>query len=116
MNVDLRYLGRSEAREASWGTALRLSPNLARPKVFYDAQIADPVRFREAICALHEVVVPTCASRRKTSLVIRLGESSKPPTLSGCARSSLTKRRRRNSSRAWPCRRRRRNSCRRDSS
>ncbi|MBI5549733.1 MAG: SWIM zinc finger family protein [Deltaproteobacteria bacterium] len=57
MNVDLRYLGRSEAREAAWGVALRLSPNLARPKVFFDAELVHPVRFREAISALHEVVV-----------------------------------------------------------
>ncbi|HEY3446481.1 MAG TPA: SWIM zinc finger family protein [Myxococcales bacterium] len=57
MNLDLRYLGRSGAVETASGVSLRLSPNLARPKVFYDAELASPVRFREAISALHEVVV-----------------------------------------------------------
>lgn len=57
MNVDLRYLGRSAVVPAGGGSALRLAPNLARPKVFFDAELAQPVRFREAISALHEVVV-----------------------------------------------------------
>ena len=57
MNVDLRYLGRSGTVETASGLALRLSPNLARPKVFFDAELASPVRFREAVSALHEVVV-----------------------------------------------------------
>ena len=57
MNLDLRYLGRSEVVAASWGMALRLSPNLARPKVFYDAEVKNPLRYREAMSALHDVVV-----------------------------------------------------------
>lgn len=65
MNVDLRYLGRSGALETGAGVALRLSPNLARPKVFYDAELAHPVRFREAISALHEVVVGDLRFKRR---------------------------------------------------
>lgn len=57
MNLDLRYLGRSEARAMAWGTALRLSPNLSRARVSFDAELVHPLRFREAISALHEVVV-----------------------------------------------------------
>lgn len=57
MQVDLRYLGKSEVREAAGGLSLRLSPNLARPKVFFDAELARPLRFREAMSALHAIVV-----------------------------------------------------------
>ncbi|MEO1336160.1 MAG: hypothetical protein AAFV29_10975 [Myxococcota bacterium] len=53
MTVVQSYLGRSQ------GTAhgMKLSPNLERPKVFFDAELKHPVRFREAMSALHEVVV-----------------------------------------------------------
>jgi hypothetical protein len=57
MQVDLRYLGRSEVREGAGGLSVRLSPNLARPKVFFDAELARPLRFREAMSALHAIVV-----------------------------------------------------------
>ncbi len=58
MNVDLRYLGRSELKRNSGGTeTLSFAPNLARPAVFYDGQVKNPLRFREAISALHDVVI-----------------------------------------------------------
>lgn len=57
MNIDLRYLGRSEMREGPKGSSLRFSPNLSRPAVFFDAELRYPLRFREAISALHDVVV-----------------------------------------------------------
>ncbi|MCG3195162.1 MAG: hypothetical protein DIJKHBIC_04432 [Thermoanaerobaculia bacterium] len=56
MRLDLHYLGRSGIRREAWGLALAFSPNLARPKVFFDAELLRPVRFREAISALHDVV------------------------------------------------------------
>jgi hypothetical protein len=55
--VDLRYMGTSGIREAAGGPVLAFAPNLARPAVFFDAELADPVRFREAMSALHDVVV-----------------------------------------------------------
>jgi hypothetical protein len=58
MNVDLRYLGRSRLeRSASGAETLSFSPNLARPAVFYDGRVRHPLRFREAISALHDVVI-----------------------------------------------------------
>ena len=53
MTVVQSYLGRS----AGMPGGVRLSPNLERPRVFFDAELAYPVRFREAMSALHEVVV-----------------------------------------------------------
>lgn len=57
MELDLRYLGKSEVKEASGGLSIRFSPNLARPKVFFDAELERPLRFREAVSALHAIVV-----------------------------------------------------------
>ena len=48
MRLDLRYLGASEVRQGPGGDTVRFSPNLARPKVFFDAELKNPVRFREA--------------------------------------------------------------------
>jgi hypothetical protein len=57
LNVDLRYLGKSSVLGASQGLLVRFSPNLARPKTFFDASLRHPIRFREAVSALHDVVV-----------------------------------------------------------
>ncbi|HET9959586.1 MAG TPA: SWIM zinc finger family protein [Polyangiaceae bacterium] len=57
MRVDLRYSGHSGLRELASGSELSFAPNLARPKVFFDAELVSPLRFREAISALHGVVV-----------------------------------------------------------
>lgn len=58
MKVALNYLGRSGLRQESSGTRiLELAPNLARDVVAFDAPLAEPLRFREAISALHDVVI-----------------------------------------------------------
>lgn len=58
MNVSLSYLGRSHLRQSSGGQRiLELAPNLSRDKVALDAVLKEPIRFREAISALHDVVV-----------------------------------------------------------
>jgi hypothetical protein len=57
VNVDLRYLGRSELKRSGSSETLSFAPNLARPAVFYDGQVRHAVRFREAISALHDVVI-----------------------------------------------------------
>jgi len=53
MNVAFSYLGRSGLS----GGNLNLSPNLARDPVAFDAALRNPLRFREAISALHDVVI-----------------------------------------------------------
>jgi hypothetical protein len=57
MIVEVRYRGRSAVNFVAGGQALRLAPNLIREPVSFDGALADPVRFREAISALHDVVV-----------------------------------------------------------
>lgn len=65
MMVDLRYLGRSAVAERAGGLEMRLAPNLARPAVAFDGEVAHPVRFREAMSALHAVVIGDLRFRRK---------------------------------------------------
>ena len=57
MRLDLNYLGRSEVTQGPSGSSLSFAPNLARPRVFFDAELQKPLRFREAMSALHDVVV-----------------------------------------------------------
>ena len=59
MRLDLNYLGHSEVTQGPSGstTSVSFAPNLSRPKVFFDAELQKPLRFREAMSALHDVVV-----------------------------------------------------------
>lgn len=51
------YGGHSGLTQRAGGRELRLAPNLAREPVAFDAELLNPLRFREAISALHGVVV-----------------------------------------------------------
>jgi len=57
MNFALSYLGHSELQIEGDSAALRFAPNLARERVSFEGTILDPLRFREGISALHDVVV-----------------------------------------------------------
>lgn len=65
MKLDLRYLGQSEVRATGGGAEVRFAPNLARSRVFFDAELAYPIRFREAVSALHDVVVGDLRFKKK---------------------------------------------------
>ena len=57
MNVQLAYLGRSAIRQGPFGLAVSLAPNLRRDRVGFTGTLRQPLRFREAVSALHDVVV-----------------------------------------------------------
>lgn len=57
MDLTLAYRGRSAVVSGPAGLAISLSPNLRRDRVSYDGTLQHPLRFREAIAALHDVVV-----------------------------------------------------------
>ena len=57
MNLTLAYRGRSAITPVPAGLDVTLAPNLRRDRVGYDGTLRHPVRFREAIAALHDVVV-----------------------------------------------------------
>ncbi len=57
MNVKFAYFGRSTLSSVASGQLLSLAPNLAREPVSFDAPLLQPLRFREAVSALHDVVI-----------------------------------------------------------
>lgn len=57
MNLKFSYLGHSTMRPMAGGQLLSFVPNLAREAVSFDAPLLQPLRFREAISALHDVVI-----------------------------------------------------------
>jgi hypothetical protein len=65
MMLDLRYARPSGVRETGKGRAMAFEPNLARPKTFFDAELVQPLRFREAVSALHDVVVGDLKFKKK---------------------------------------------------
>lgn len=57
MRVSFAYLGRSGILDSPSGQTLSMLPNLTREKVSFDASLLHPLRFREAMSALHDVVI-----------------------------------------------------------
>lgn len=57
MQLSPAYLGRSGITASSGSRILQLAPDLTRDRVAFDAPLTDPIRFREAISALHDVVI-----------------------------------------------------------
>jgi hypothetical protein len=57
MDLQVAYLGRSAVRRAASGLAVTLAPNLRRDRVSFVGTLRSPLRFREAISALHDVVI-----------------------------------------------------------
>lgn len=57
MNLTMAYLGRSELLNGGPTQTLRFAPNLSRDPVAFDGGLRRPLRFREAISALHDVVI-----------------------------------------------------------
>src|SRR5690349_17273828 len=65
MNLSVSYLGRSGIRTEPAGVAVCLEPNLRRDRVSYVGTLHQPLRFREAVSALHDVVVSDLRFRPK---------------------------------------------------
>jgi hypothetical protein len=57
MNLTMTYFGRSELLNGGARQTLRFAPNLSRDPVAFDGGLRHPLRFREAISALHDVVI-----------------------------------------------------------
>lgn len=57
MNITFAYRGRSHVAESGGAQVVSLAPNLARDAVAFDAALKNPLAFREAISALHDVVI-----------------------------------------------------------
>jgi hypothetical protein len=57
MNLLVAYHRRSSVIAGPSGLAVALAPNLRRDRVSYAGVLRDPIRFREAVSALHDIVV-----------------------------------------------------------
>lgn len=57
MLYNVRYRERSRLAAVPGAAALMFSPNLARAPVSFEAELAKPLRYREAMSALHDVVI-----------------------------------------------------------
>ena len=57
MNIDLAYWGQSNVNVQQGLIMLQLQPNLNREPVAFDAKLIAPLRFREGISALHDIVI-----------------------------------------------------------
>jgi hypothetical protein len=57
MQMQVAYNRRSSVMTTPSAIALALAPNLRRDRVSYVANLNDPIHFREAISALHDVVI-----------------------------------------------------------
>ena len=65
MRVTLGYLGKSRLVHEASGQLVNLVPNLVRDPVAFDAQLSAPLRFREAISTLHDVVTSDLRFHRR---------------------------------------------------
>jgi hypothetical protein len=57
MQVAFAYRGRSGVVQTNVGLAVSLAPNLRRDRVSFVGTLRQPLRFREAMSALHDVVI-----------------------------------------------------------
>jgi hypothetical protein len=57
MQLTFAYWKRSELASTPQGLALSLAPNLRRDRVSFEGKLRHPLRFREAISALHDIVI-----------------------------------------------------------
>ncbi|MFO0967642.1 MAG: hypothetical protein U0793_18940 [Gemmataceae bacterium] len=57
MNFFVAYKGRSGVSQTNGGMGLSFAPNLRRDRVSFVGELRDPLRFREAVSALHAIVV-----------------------------------------------------------
>lgn len=57
MNFDFAYGGSSSVENSSGSTSMSFAPDVKREPTFFRAELGKPIAFREAISALHDVVV-----------------------------------------------------------
>jgi hypothetical protein len=71
MNVTLAYRGHSAVTAAANHQTLRLVPTLARDPVAFDGPLKHPLRFREAMSALHDTVISDLRFKKKDKTAYR---------------------------------------------
>jgi hypothetical protein len=65
MQLAVAYRGRSNVHQTPAGVAVSLAPNLRRDRVSFVGTLRHPLRFREAVSALHDVVISDLRFKKK---------------------------------------------------
>src|SRR3954452_7255204 len=65
MQLAVAYRGRSNVAQTAVGLAVSLAPNLRRDRVSFVGTLKHPLRFREAVSALHDVVISDLRFKRQ---------------------------------------------------
>lgn len=65
MQLSVAYRGRSQVARTTVGLAVSLAPNLRRDRVSFVGTLRHPLRFREAVSALHDVVISDLRFKKK---------------------------------------------------
>ncbi|MFO0825793.1 MAG: hypothetical protein U0792_22185 [Gemmataceae bacterium] len=65
MLLQTAYRGRSAVTQSPVGLAVSLAPNLRRDRVSFSGALRHPLRFREAMSALHDVVISDLRFKKK---------------------------------------------------
>lgn len=91
MNVRFAYIGRSALLDAGNRRMLSLAPNLAREAVAFDADLKQPLRFREAISALHDVVISDLRFKKRDKTAYEEWKKARQHTLGQVRTEALQK-------------------------
>src|SRR3954467_6872606 len=89
MDVKFAYLGHSALRERGQSQELRLVPNLARDPVAFDGPLRQPLRFREAMSALHDTVISDLRFKKKDKTAYREWKRDKTRQVEALRRKAL---------------------------
>ena len=96
MQLTLAYQGRSQLRRTNAGLAVSLAPNLRRDRVGFQGGLVHPVRFREAVSALHDIVVSDLRFQKRDTTAYeaykqqesaRIAALASPAIISACVAS-----------------------------
>ncbi len=85
MSFQFSYLGRSALN----GPTLSFAPNLAREPVAFDAALTHPLRFREAISALHDIVVSDHRFKKRDKSAYEAWKAAESERVGGVRREAL---------------------------
>jgi len=87
LNVAFKYLGRSHVEAAGARQTLSLAPNLLRDAVAFDAPLRRPLRFREAMSTLHDVVISDLKFRKKDKTAYQEWKKGEPERFEAARRA-----------------------------
>jgi hypothetical protein len=89
MNVTLAYKGHSAVTGTANHQTLRLVPNLARDPVAFDGPLKHPLRFREAMSALHDTVISDLRFKKKDKTAYRQWKANEAKGLNEARRRAV---------------------------